>query len=293
MQAAARPEGTAAQAKESLAGMLRRPRYEVFPLPGIEDELVQHVPKEVKVTVTSSPRRGLEVTLQLAEEVVRRGFAVVPHVAARLVADQKHLREIVDRLGRIGVHEVFVIAGDARVQKGKFAGAHDLLVALAEMEHDLAEIGISGYPESHPFISDETTIQTMFDKAPHSSYIVSQLCLDPGVITWWIGAVRERGVSLPIYVGIPGVAQRRKLLQISRRIGVGDSVRFLRKQGGVLTRLLLRGSIGPDYLLEGLSPEIAKIAGLHVYTFNELRRTEQWRRETLEHLGQTATDQLR
>jgi methylenetetrahydrofolate reductase (NADPH) len=283
----------AVQAQLSLAGLLRRPRYEVFPLPGIEDELVQHVPKDVKVTVTSSPRLGLEVTLHLAEEVVRRGFSVVPHVAARLVADQEHLREIVDRLGEIGVREIFVIAGDARVAQGKFEGAHDLLVALAEMKHDLDEIGISGYPESHPFISDEATIQTMFDKEPHASYIVSQLCLDPGVITWWIGAVRERGVSLPIYVGIPGVTPRRKLVQISGRIGVGDSVRFLRKQGGVVTRLLLRGSIGPGYLLEGLSPQIAKIAGFHVYTFNELHGTEQWRQETLEHLGQAAADRLR
>jgi methylenetetrahydrofolate reductase (NADPH) len=283
-----RPGEVAAPAREALAELLLHPRYEVFPLPGIEDELVQHVPIDVKVTVTSSPRRGLEATLRLAEEVARRGFAVVPHIAARLVADEEHLREVVHRLREIGVREIFVIAGDMQAPAGKFAGAYDLLFAMAGLEHDFDEIGISGYPESHPFISDETTIQTMFDKAPHASYIVSQLCLDPGVIAWWIGAVRERGVALPIYVGVPGVAPRRKLLRISTRIGVGDSVQFLRKQGGVLTRLLLRGSIGPGYLLEGLSPEIGKIAGFHVYTFNELRETERWRREALERLTRPA-----
>ena len=159
---------------------------------------------------------------------------------------------------------------------------------MAHLEHHVDQIGISGYPESHPFISDETTIQTMFDKAPHASYIVSQLCLDPGVIAWWIGAVRERGVALPIYVGVPGVAPRRKLLRISTKIGVGDSARYLRKQGGVLARLLLRGSVGPGYLVEGLSPELARIAGFHVYTFNELRETERWRQEALERLSRSA-----
>jgi methylenetetrahydrofolate reductase (NADPH) len=283
-----RPGALAAPAREALAELLRRPRYEVFPLPGIEDELVQYVPTDVKVTVTSSPRRGLEPTLRLAEEVARRGFAVVPHVAARMVADEEHLREIVERLAKIGVREIFVIAGDAQAPAGKFAGAYDLLVAIAQLEHHLDEIGISGYPESHPFISDETTIQTMFDKAPHASYIVSQLCLDPSVIAWWIGAVRERGVALPIYVGVPGVAPRRKLLRISTRIGVGDSVRYLRKQGGVLTRLLLRGSVGPGYLVEGLGPDLERIAGLHVYTFNELRETERWRQEALERLARSA-----
>jgi len=284
----ARPREVTAPARNALAELLSRPRYEVFPLPGIEDELVQHVPNDVKVTVTSSPRRGLGATLRLTEEVARRGFAVVPHVAARLVADEEHLHEILARLEEIGVREMFVIAGDAQAPAGRFAGAYDLLAAMAQLEHHLDRIGISGYPESHPFISDETTIQTMFDKAPHASYIVSQLCLDPSVIAWWIGAVRDRGVSLPIYIGVPGIAPRRKLLRISTRIGVGDSARFLRKQGGLLTRLLLRGSVGPDYLLEGLSPEIGKIAGLHVYTFNELRETERWRQQALARLARPA-----
>jgi methylenetetrahydrofolate reductase (NADPH) len=282
------PKGVAAWAREALADLLRRPRYEVFPLPGIEDELVRHVPNDVKVTVTSSPTRGLGTTLRLAEEVAKRGFDVVPHVAARLVRDEEHLREILDRLDEIGVREIFVIAGDAQMPAGKFAGAYDLLAAMAGLEHRLDRLGISGYPESHPFISDETTIQTMFDKAPHASYLVSQLCLDPRVIAWWIGAVRERGVTLPIYVGVPGVAPRRKLLRISTRIGVGDSARFLRKQGGVLTRLLLRGSVGPDYLVEGLIPEIGRIAGFHFYTFNELRETERWRQDALARLAQPA-----
>jgi methylenetetrahydrofolate reductase (NADPH) len=251
-------------------------------LAGIEDELVEHVPNDVKVTVTSSPRRGLEATLRLAEDVARHGFAVVPHVAARLVADEEHLREVLERLDAIGIREIFVIAGDAQIAAGKFAGAYDLLAAMAELGHHLDRIGISGYPESHPFISDETTIQTMFDKAPHASYIVSQLCLDPAIIAWWMGAVRDRGVSLPIYVGVPGVAPRRKLLRIATKIGVGDSARFLRKQGGLLTRLLLRGNLGPGYLIEGLTAELPRIAGFHFYTFNELRETERWRQETLE-----------
>jgi hypothetical protein len=34
------------------------------------------------------------------------------------------------------------------------------------MSQGLEEIGITGYPESHPFIGDDTTIHAMFDKAP-------------------------------------------------------------------------------------------------------------------------------
>ena len=41
----------------------------------------------------------------------------------------------------------------------------------------------------------------MFAKAQMATDIVSQLCFDPATIAWWIGAVRARGVSLPIWIG--------------------------------------------------------------------------------------------
>lgn len=39
--------------------MVRPPRFEVIPLDGIEDGVVDYLPAEVTVTVTSSPRHGL------------------------------------------------------------------------------------------------------------------------------------------------------------------------------------------------------------------------------------------
>ena len=159
---------------------------------------------------------------------------------------------------------------------------------MAELEHGIDEVGISGYPESHPFISDETTIQVMFDKERFATYIVSQLCLDAGVIAWWIGAVRARGVQLPVHIGIPGPIASRKLLRIATRIGVGESTRFARGHGGLLARLFVRGRYGSGRLIErlvsGLPDPASAIEGLHVYTFNELATTERWRREALRRL---------
>jgi methylenetetrahydrofolate reductase (NADPH) len=260
----------------------------VFPVPGILDEVVAFVPKEIRVAVTSSPMRGIEATLRLSEQLVAAGFEVIPHVAARLVRDEEHLRDILARLRAIGVSDIFTIAGDADRPAGAFGGAAALLESMAELRQGIDEVGISGYPESHPFISDETTIQVMFDKEPFATYIVSQLCLDAAVIAWWISAVRARGVHLPIHIGIPAPIQRRKLLRIAMRIGVGESTRFVRGHGGLLARLFLRGRYGPGSLIERLLPELADpanaVAGFHVYTFNELPATERWRRETLRRL---------
>ena len=257
----------------------------MFPVESIADEVVTHVPTEIKVAVTSSPTRGIQATLRVCEELRSAKFQVAPHLAARLVRDEEHLRDILQQLFAIGVRDVFVIAGDVDLPAGKFDGATSLLTAMAELGHGIGEVGISGYPESHPFISDKTTIQVMFDKEPFATYIVSQLCLDAGVIARWIEAIRARGVRLPIHIGIPGPIASRKLLRIATRIGVGESTRFVRGHSGLLTRLLLRERFGPRSLIERLTPQLAdprkRIAGFHVYTFNELATTERWRREAL------------
>jgi methylenetetrahydrofolate reductase (NADPH) len=269
----------------ALVELLRRPRYEVFPLDGIEEEVAEHVPAGVKVTVTSSPVRGIDRTLELAHEIARRGFEVVPHLSARLVVDDEHLKAILERLHQIGVHDVLAIGGDVEEPAGRFAGTFELLTAMAELGHGLDAIGIAGYPETHPFISDDETIKAMFEKAPLATYIVSQVCFNPAVITGWIAAVRARGLDLPIYVGIPGAVGRGRLLRISTKIGVGESARFLRTHGTLLARMFLRGSYSPSSLVEGLRLSVGDlhggIEGFHVYTFNEVGKTEHWRQEAI------------
>jgi methylenetetrahydrofolate reductase (NADPH) len=257
-------------------------RYEVLPVDGIEDLVVAHVPHDVKVTITASPSRGLEATLTVVEHLAAEGYQVVPHLSARLVRDGAHLDEIVARLADAGINDAFVPAGDA-TEPGQFPDAASLLRALRGRH--LTERGITGYPESHHFIDDETTIKAMFEKAPLATYIVSQICFDPATIAWWVGAVRERGTTLPIWIGVPGVVDHAKLLRISMKIGLGESARFLRAHRAWLRRLITH-TFSPEPLMRRLESlwedPTANIAGLHVFTFNELERTERWRRQAIE-----------
>jgi methylenetetrahydrofolate reductase (NADPH) len=261
----------------------------VIPLEGIGDAVIQHVPRELKITITSSPSRGIEETLKLAERLLGEGYRVVPHLAARLIGGRGHLAELLARLEADEIREVFVVAGDTPQPVGPFDGAAALLAAMNDLGHGLEQIGITGYPESHAFISDETTIQAMFDKAPYATYIVSQIVFDPAVIATWIRRVRDRGVELPIHVGLPGPVDPVRLLGLSRRIGLGESARFLRRHGSWLRRLTLPRGYQPGELLERLAPDLAtplnRIAGVHLFTFNEVAQTEAWRRAELARLG--------
>jgi methylenetetrahydrofolate reductase (NADPH) len=246
----------------------------------------------VTVTVTSSPKKGIEPTLDLVERLAAEGYRVVPHLAARLVLDDGELRWILDRLTGVGVTEVFVMAGDSSKPAGQFERAVDLLRALGARDHGLEQIGITGYPESHPLIDDEVTIREMFEKAEFATYIVSQICFDPRVTAQWVENVWARGTKLPIFVGIPGAVATTKLLRVSQKIGIGDSLRFLRRHGGVVRRLLTPGVWVPSTLIRGLGSVVPdpeqKVAGFHVFTFNELEATERWRQQELERLGATA-----
>lgn len=277
-----------AAVRAALADRLRRPRYEILPLDGIEAAVLEHVPPEATVTVTASPRKGLDATIGTAERLARAGYAVVPHVSARLVRDRDQLEEILTRLHDAGVRELFVPAGDAREPAGAYDGAAALLAAIRELGADFPRLGITGYPESHHLISDEVTIQAMFEKAELATYIVSQVCFDPDTIEGWVRQVRARGTGLPIWIGLPGSVDRKKLVRISLQIGLGQSVRFVQHQRGWLRRLLGR-QFSPDDLLAALGPlcadPAAGVAGFHLYTFNELARTERWRRRALERLG--------
>jgi methylenetetrahydrofolate reductase (NADPH) len=212
----------------------------------------------------------------------------VPHLAARLIADEAELEELLARIAAIGCREVFVIAGDAPEPVGRFDGAAALLRAMAELGHGLEQVGITGYPESHAFISDETTIQAMFDKAPYATYIVSQITFDADVIATWLRRVRDRGVELPIYVGLPGPVDPVRLLRLSTRIGLGESARFLRRHGSWIRRLTMPRGYQPEWLLEHLGPALAlpdnNVAGLHFFTFNEVEHAVAWRRSELARL---------
>src|SRR3954468_21718702 len=220
----------------ALAGLLRRSRFEVLPLDGIEDAVLAHLSKDTKVTVTASPSRGLEATLELSERLSRAGYPVVPHLSARLVRDRPHLEEALARLSAAGIGELFVPAGDA-TEPGEFQGAADLLEAMGDSRTQFDRIGITGYPESHHLISDEETIRAMSVKAEMATDIVSQLCFDPATIAWWIGAVRARGVRLPIWIGLPGCVDYAKLMRISMKIGMAESARFIGHQRGWVSRL--------------------------------------------------------
>ncbi len=285
-----RRHGLTAAASEALARVLSAPTFELIPLKNAMDQAA-FLPPGARVSVTSSPIKGIESTVALSEQLQAAGFVAVPHLSARMVRDSTHLGDILARLEIAGIRHAFIVGGDAKVP-GDFPDGLSLLRGMDEMGHPLTEIGVPCYPQGHPFIADDVLLDALRAKVAYASYMTTQLCFDPGAIAAWLAARRSEGMSVPVHLGVPGVTDPQRLLAISARIGVADTHRFLTKNIRFVARLVRSGGyFRPDGLLEGLAPHIADrvagIADLHLYTFNAVKPTELWRRRYLAGLDAT------
>jgi len=264
------------------SNFLKNPRFELIPMKGVEDQ-AQFLPPGATVAVTVSPSKGLEATFKLAEAMKARGFRVVPHLAARLVKDRQHLTELIDRFAGDGFDELFVVGGDETEPAGQYHCAALVLKDMQSMPNKPKRIGIGSYPDGHPIISRDELFKALQEKQPMVDYMITQICFDQKKISGWLADMRKRGINLPVFIGIPGVLKRQKLLDISLKVGVGDSTRFIMHNLGLAARLLGSEMYTPDKLVKqaySLSNDQHNgIAGFHIYTFNQCQTTEQWRQK--------------
>ncbi len=270
---AASGPGMDSSAREALAGVLANPTFELIPLKNVHDQAA-FLPTGATVSVTASPAKGIEATLDLAEALQARGLHAIPHLSARMIRDRSHLGEVLARLKGAGIDRAFVVGGDAE-EPGDFADGLSLLRAMAELGGAPSEIGVPCYPQGHAVIPQPALLQALRDKAAFASYMTTQLCFDPVAIRVFIAGRRADGITLPVKIGIPGVAEIPKLLSISARIGVKDTSRFLSKNVRFVSELVTSGGIyRPTGLLEKLAPLLADpkadVIDLHVYTFNQV-----------------------
>lgn len=262
------------------ATLIARARLELVPLDSAEQQLAA-IPAGTVMTVTCSPKHGIDRTLAFAKRLRARGFAVVPHIAARGVRDADHLAQIAEEVRDSAIEEILVIGGDRAEPLGPYVDAGGLLQDLAP-RLDGVRMGIAGYPGGHPAIADEDLTAALLSKQPVASVIVTQMCFDPAAIVGWVRSIRAAGVMLPALVGVPGVVDRRKLIELSLRLGVGDSTRFLRSNLSVATMLLRRSAYRPDKLIDEIASTTGGlgVVGLHIFTFNQLAATTAWRANT-------------
>ena len=273
--------------RAALRALVAMPKFELIPLSNAMEHAAE-LPAGATVTVTASPGKGLEATVELCERLAADGHTPIPHLSAHMVRDAVHLHDLLQRCQEAGLRRAFVVGGDAK-DPGAYHDGLALLRGIDEAGRPFDEIGVPAYPEGHADITDARLLEVLLEKQRYASYMATQMCFNPEAIVAWIGAMRAAGVTLSVNLGTPGVAELKKLMTISTKIGIADSARYLRKNRRMVGHLLSPGKFGPDALLEGMADVFcdprADVVALHLFTFNQVAATVEWQQRMLAELG--------
>ena len=279
--------GETAAERTARLRLIEATNFEVIPLRSL-DAALGDLPAGSRVSVTASPAKGLDATLEITEKLLAGGHRAVPHISARLVRDPAHTRAIASWLRATGVTEIFLVGGDV-VEPEHYHDALGFLGDLLETDHGLRRVGVTAYPDGHPLIEPAVLREALHAKqaalaeAGLDGYCSTQMCFDAARIVDWLGAERRAGLTLPAHLGIAGVVDRARLLSIGVRLGIGQSLRYLRKNRRAVSRLMTMPHYDPNDLLVPLSAHVVEldIRELHVFTFNQVASTAAWREQNL------------
>ncbi len=282
------PETAAAQAHRRQ--LIEHMTIEVVPMKSL-DAARAHLPAGATLSVTCSPAKGIAETQRLTESFQAQGFDPIPHISARMVRDKAHTAEIAGWLRANGLTKMFLVGGDADPPGGYF-DAPSFLSDFLETDHGLERLGVTAYPDHHALISDADlhralhAKQQMLDDAGLSGWCSTQMCFDAAVIESWLRAERAEGLTLPVHLGVAGVIDKAKLVSTGMRIGLGTSLSYLRKNRAAITSMLTSSDYDPNDLLVPMANANLElnVEAVHLYTFNQVERTEAWRAATLAEL---------
>jgi methylenetetrahydrofolate reductase (NADPH) len=244
-----------------------------------------------RVYVSALPTRPVQDAIEEVASWRAAGFEPVPHLAVRNFATARELDDFLARVGEAGVRRVLVIAGDRDQPSGDFRSSIEVIDGGALQRHGIVEIGIAGYPDGHPRISEQDLERSLAEKIHVAEttgmavHIVTQFCFDAPTVLKWIGRLRDFGVEHPVRVGLPGPTNLATLLRYARRCGVRASAQGLARQAGLVRQLFAMST--PDVLVRAIAEarahkHLGEIAP-HFFSFGGLAQAARWAAAVAEH----------
>lgn len=243
-------------------------RIEIVPTSDIVHKVQRQLPPGSNIAVTCLPHHGPDRTMHVARLLSDEGYRVTPHLAARTIRGKSHLRQLIRDCRRSGISDALVISGDSPEVSGSYPSAVTLMRDISEISSGELSLTIAGYPEGHPQLNSVQLLRALLQKHDLAVGLVTQMCFSPTKVLDYLKFLRNEGINLPVFAGVPGRIERARLVALANRVGVGPSIRLLSRKGPLARRLLSGGNYSPQSLTAEL--ENAGLAGIHLYSFNSL-----------------------
>ncbi|MBV8961883.1 MAG: methylenetetrahydrofolate reductase [Hyphomicrobiales bacterium] len=269
-----------------IAEFMRRASIEATRPTQVEAEMLRDtLPQGAKIFLSAVPKRPRDEVIASARAIRAAGLTPVPHITARSFPNVAAAAELLARLnGEADVHAVLVIGGDLPSPAGHLLSAQQLIESGALGRSGIERVGIAGYPDGHPHMSDEELESTLVTKVAAAQsagldvHIVTQFCFEPKVILRWIEWLRRRGLYLPVDIGLAGPTSLMTWLNYARRCGVRASAEALARRSGLVKHVF--NAVAPDPIIravvEGLPAEDLSEVSPHLFSFGGLGPTARW-----------------
>lgn len=225
-----------------------------------------------------------DVRLAAARMVRELGFEPMPHLSARRIGSRAALERFLERAAsEAGVEKCLLIAGDLSAPAGPYADSTSIIETGLLERCGIKVVAIGGHPEGHPAMTAEERWHVLEHKClaiearGMAPLIITQFAFDADIVLTWLDALRARGITVPVLVGVPGPASIARLARYAAMCGVGASASMLARYGISIGRLL--GTAGPevfvDRLLRGLTAGHGQISP-HFFPFGGISPSLDW-----------------
>ncbi|WP_099487171.1 methylenetetrahydrofolate reductase [Stenotrophomonas sp. EMP41] len=252
-------------------------------MPALRAE-ADRIPRGTVISIPYLASEDDDARLTAARTVRALGLEPMPHLSARRVGSRAALERFLERAaGEAGVERCLLIAGDLATPAGPFADSASIIQTGLLEQYGIKVVGIGGHPEGHPAMSSDERWQVLERKCQGieargmAPLIVTQFAFDADAVLAWLDALRARGISVPVLVGVPGPASISRLLRYAAMCGVGASASMLARYGISIGRLL--GTAGPevfvDRLVKGLTSAHGPVSP-HFYPFGGVAPSLDW-----------------
>ena len=263
------------------------------------------LPRGTTLYVAHPPRRHLRDVVRTAISAQRLGFAARPHIVARALDSEQHLRDALDELRAAGIAQILLIAGDRSATSGPFSSTLELLATGATVDCGMTTVAVAGHPEGHRAIGPSLLWDALLAKQAFAQRtgtkveVITQFGFDPHAVFEWLRRGREQGISLPVHVGIAGPTPLPKLIRFAMECGIKASLHSLMNNTSAMTGLV-RVAATPDEMLialmrgrEASATAAAAIVAPHFFCFGGSVETAQWLRSVIDGAFTLSADQTR
>lgn len=248
-------------------------------------EFARRLPTGTEVFLNLFPNDQLDRQVEICRHIRESGLTPIPHLAARRARTKEDVTRVLGRFTEdAGVRDFLIIAGDLREPRGDIKDSLEFIRAIPSNDFGIRRIGISGYPEGHPQISDEDLTTSQQEKIEILNdlgiepVVVTQFSFEPEAIIRYCEDLHTRYPELHAKIGLPGPAKLTTLIRFAQRCGVTSSMKKM-KALPVSTSLKLLQRVPPARQAEALGKyrlEQNDRAAVHLFTFGGLEASLDW-----------------